>query len=97
MPAVRPIDAWIQHPTARLIAHPMFESLRRWMGIGAIPDADIPVAFTLAAMDAAGIDRALTCAWSAPGGALISNDEVAGFVAQSGGRLLKSGRPQRKR
>jgi len=24
------IDAWAQHPTARHLAHPMFESLRRW-------------------------------------------------------------------
>ena len=26
----RIIDAWAQHPTARHLNHPMFESLRRW-------------------------------------------------------------------
>jgi hypothetical protein len=26
------IDAWIQHPTPRFLAHDMFDSLRRWTG-----------------------------------------------------------------
>jgi hypothetical protein len=24
------VDAWMQHPTPRFLAHPMFASLRRW-------------------------------------------------------------------
>ena len=91
MTDIRPIDAWIQHPTARFVAQPMFESLRRWMGIEEIPEGAIPVEMTLAMLDMAGIDRTLTCAWSSPTGPLISNDEVAGFVEASGGRLVGVG------
>jgi hypothetical protein len=25
------VDAWAQHPTPRMLGHPMFDSLRRWM------------------------------------------------------------------
>ena len=80
------VDAWIQHPTPRMLRHSMFDSLRRWMGVEAIPD-EIPIGMTLAALDAAGIEHALTSAWGSPSGFLIDNDEVAGFVAASGGRL----------
>ena len=84
------IDAWGQHPTLRHISDPVFESLRRWTGMP-IPDAAPPVAATLQAMDAAGVDRMLTSAWYAPGRTLISNDEVAEFVADSNGRLVGVG------
>jgi uncharacterized protein len=73
------IDAWIQHPTPAFLRHPMFESLRRWMGLTEVP-AEIPPAFTLGALDAAGVGRALVSAWWGPEGPLISNDEVAAFV-----------------
>jgi len=33
------IDAWAQHPSPAFIGHPMFASLRRWMGLETIPDA----------------------------------------------------------
>lgn len=46
------IDAWIQHPTEGLANHEMFESLRRWMGVDAIPA--VPLEFTLGAMKRAG-------------------------------------------
>lgn len=85
--ASRTIDAWLQHPTPDFIADPMFESLRRWMGIDVVPD-EIPVAFTLAALDAADVGRALVSAWYGPQGALISNDQVAGFVAEAPDRLF---------
>lgn len=50
---VRIIDAWAQHPTARHIGDPIFDSLRRWTGADKpAPDAEIPVSSTLAAMDA---------------------------------------------
>lgn len=84
------VDAWIQHPTAEWIAHPMFESLRRWMGIGDnIPD--VPLSFTLGALDAGGIDRALVSAWSGPSGWLLTNDHVAEVVAQAPDRLAGVG------
>jgi hypothetical protein len=84
------IDAWIQHPTLRLAADPMFESLRRW-NRQSVPTEELPVGATLSALDAAGVTRALACAWVGPMGALISNDEVARFVAESGGRLVGVG------
>jgi predicted TIM-barrel fold metal-dependent hydrolase len=81
------IDAWMQQPTTRLLAHPMFEPLRRWTG-GALPADEFPVAQTLAAMDAAGVSAGLITAWYGPEGPLISNDEVAEFVARADGRLV---------
>ena len=32
------IDAWIQHPTPEFIHHPLFASLRRWMGAAQLPE-----------------------------------------------------------
>ncbi|MFE9580707.1 amidohydrolase family protein [Nocardia sp. NPDC006044] len=80
------IDAWAQHPTVRMVEHDMFDSLRRW---GApLPVEQPPVAATVAAMDAGGVDIAMISAWYGPEGVLISNDEVASFVAESGGRFV---------
>ena len=81
------VDAWIQHPTPAFIGHDMFASLRRWMGLTEIPER-IPIELTLGALESAGVSRALVSAWHGPEGAMISNDEVAGFVAQAPDRLL---------
>lgn len=83
----RIIDAWIQHPTPGFIANDMFASLRRWTGLSEIPDS-IPIDFTLAALDAAGVHQALVSAWHGPQGALISNDEVASMVSAAPERLF---------
>ncbi|WP_043769459.1 amidohydrolase family protein [Algiphilus aromaticivorans] len=80
------IDAWAQHPTARMLGAPFLESLRRWTG-GAIPDGELPLSMTLEAMDAGGVGHSLLSAWQGPQGALISNDEVASWVAQAPERL----------
>lgn len=80
------VDAWIQHPTPRLVAHPMFASLKRWLGVDQIPD--LPIEATLAALDAAGVQIGVTCAWVGPEGALIDNDEVAGWVRAHPDRLV---------
>jgi uncharacterized protein len=81
------VDAWMQHPTRRFIGHEMFASLRRWTG-GAIPDDELPIAMTVEAMDAAGVDFGLLTAWHSPReGAMISNDEVAEFLAAHPGRF----------
>jgi predicted TIM-barrel fold metal-dependent hydrolase len=84
------IDAWGQHPTLRMLGEDMLASLRRWTG-ESLPTTELPVAATLAAMDAAGVERMLISAWSAPYRTLISNDEVAAFCRQSGGRLVGVG------
>lgn len=84
------IDAWIQHPTSRMLADPIFESLRRWTK-SAIPRDGVPLAATLAAMDRGGVERALVSAWWGPRGPMISNDEVAGWVAQAPTRLVGVG------
>lgn len=70
------VDAWIQHPTNAFLSHEMFASLRRWMRLDVVPE-QFPVELTVAALDAGGIQKALTSAWWSPEGPLLSNDEVA--------------------
>lgn len=84
------IDVWGQHPTLRHLSDPVFEPLRRWMK-GNIPDTQPPVSMTVALMDMAGIDRMLISAWQAPRRDLITNEEVAGFVAEAPDRLVGVG------
>jgi len=74
------VDAWVQHPSPDFVAHPMFASLRRWMGVETLPD-EFPVEMTLGALESAGVSRALVSAWWGPTGPIISNDEVAEIVA----------------
>lgn len=81
------VDAWMQHPTLRFLRHDMFDSLRRWTG-QAVPDKELPVSRTLALMDEAGVQRGLLSAWYDAAGALISNDEVAAFVAAAPDRFV---------
>ena len=77
------VDDWMQHPTSRFLGQEMFASLRRWTGgdsaQGEIPEGEIPIEATVAAMDAAGVDQGVLCAWHGPQGSLISNDEVAAW------------------
>ncbi|UUX93995.1 amidohydrolase family protein [Aquabacterium sp. J223] len=84
------IDAWSQHPTLRHTRDPIFDSLRRWTK-AAVPTEELPVAMTVAAMDQGNVDRSLICAWVGPRNVMISNDEVAGFVAQAPDRLVGVG------
>ncbi len=74
------VDAWLQHPTPRFLGHDMFASLRRWTGVE-LPREPVPIDATLAVMDAGGVDVGLLSAWHGPTGPLITNDEVAGWVA----------------
>ena len=83
-------DVWIQHPTPEFLADPMFASLRRWMGLARVPD-DIPLAFTLAALDVAKVDRALISAWWGPDGPLLANDDVAALTRAHPDRLIGIG------
>jgi predicted TIM-barrel fold metal-dependent hydrolase len=73
------VDAWMQHPTQRFLAEPMFDSLRRWTGLAS---GEVPLAETIASMDGAGVGFGLLSAWTAPHRPpLIGNDEVAAWVA----------------
>jgi predicted TIM-barrel fold metal-dependent hydrolase len=81
------VDVWMQHPTPRQAGHEMFASLRRWTRTEDDRAWDLPLEATIAAMDAAGVAVGLTAAWYGPEGALIGNDEVAGFVARYPERL----------
>jgi hypothetical protein len=80
------VDAWMQHPTKRFLEEPWLASLLRWMGVDEIPE--LPVSFTLAAMESAGVQQALISAWHGPRGSLISNDEVAGFIEEAPDKLF---------
>ncbi len=80
------VDAWLQHPTARFLAHDMFESLRRWTNLPT-PSDDPPIGQTIAEMDAGGIGFGLISAWRDASGPLLDNDLVAGFVAAHPDRL----------
>jgi len=79
------IDVWMQQPTSTFLGQPVFESLRRWTGRREpVPP---PLAATVAAMDQAGVGLGLLAAWQGPAGVWISNDEVAGFIAEHPGRF----------
>jgi predicted TIM-barrel fold metal-dependent hydrolase len=75
------IDVWMQHPTLDFINHPMFESLRRWTGRMKATE-EIPVEFTIGAMDQGMVRKGLICGWWGPRGPLISNDQVASIVGR---------------
>ena len=80
------VDVWMQHPTLRHSQHEMFDSLRRWTRTPA-PTEALPIDLTLGVLEQGGVATGLTAAWYGPAGDLISNDEVAEFVAASDGRL----------
>jgi predicted TIM-barrel fold metal-dependent hydrolase len=80
------VDVWMQHPSRVMLADPMFDSLRAWSH-GALPERDLPIESTLAAMDEAGVTVGLLCAWWGPSGPLISNDEVAAAVSKYSARF----------
>jgi len=81
------IDVWMQHPNLDFINHPMFESLRRWMGIDRVTE-EIPIESTIAAMDQAQVQKGLICSWWGPQGPLISNEEVAAIVNRFPDRFI---------
>jgi hypothetical protein len=85
----RIIDVWMQHPTARFRAQPMFDSLRRWFPAANLAsEGEVPLAATIEAMDAGGVRLGLVCAWWGPRGPLIGNDEVAAFIHAYPDRLV---------
>jgi len=86
MPDQPVIDVWMQHPTQRFVSQPVFASLLRWLGADEFPE--VPLDFTIAAMDAANVRKACVAAWCGPRGWLIDNDEVHAFATAFPERLL---------
>lgn len=84
------IDVWIQHPNLKFINHDMFASLRRWMGMERVTE-EIPVEFTVSAMDEGNVKTGMICAWWGPDGALISNSEVSAIVKRFPDRFVGIG------
>jgi predicted TIM-barrel fold metal-dependent hydrolase len=80
------IDVWAQSPNHQFMAQPWLATLLRWTGQQTL--GPVPVSATLAAMDDAGVERALVCAWSSPGGMLITNDEVENLVSAHPDRFV---------
>jgi hypothetical protein len=67
------VDSWMQRTTGAMLDDPMFNSLRAWSH-GRLARGDLPLEWTIRAMDEAGVRRGLLCAWWGPAGPLISND-----------------------
>jgi hypothetical protein len=67
------------------MAQPFFASLKRWTGRTL---TSVPADATVAAMDEAGVERAVLAAWHGPQGALISNDDVGAMIKAWPGRFL---------
>jgi uncharacterized protein len=84
---MRIIDAWMQHPSAQFLRDPMFDSLRHWAH-GQLAGDEVPVEATVAAMDVAGVQIGMLCAWWGPRGPLITNDEVATIVRRYPDRFV---------
>lgn len=75
------IDAWAQMPTRPEQLVPEVRRLFERSGTDAALRTGVDVDAVVAAMDAAGIERLLVCAWCRPGRWIITNDEVAELVA----------------
>jgi uncharacterized protein len=86
-PAPPVVDAWMQHPTPGFLAQPMFASLRRWRGSTEAPP-EVPLEMTAEVLRASGVQRAMLSAWWGPSGAILSNDEVASWVAAEPGLFV---------
>ncbi|MFL5867014.1 MAG: amidohydrolase family protein [Thermoleophilaceae bacterium] len=80
------IDVWMQHPTLRFLRHEMFEPALRWTG-QEVPDEELPIDMTIAAMDHASVNFGLLSAWYSPDGPLIANEEVRGWVTEHSDRF----------
>ena len=81
------IDVWAQPGFPQLLHMPETESLRRWTKVTPPPEG-IPIEFTLAEMDATGVEKAFLRAWMRPVGVIISNDDIAAIVQKYPDRFL---------
>ncbi len=82
MSAAAIIDAWAQMPLQSDQLIPEVRRLLERSGTPEVLHAGVGIETTIAAMDAAGIERLMICAWHRPGAAVISNDDVARIVGR---------------
>jgi predicted TIM-barrel fold metal-dependent hydrolase len=75
------IDAWAQIPRRSDQLVPEVRRLLERSGTAAVLGTGVDVAEVIAAMDRAGIERLLVCAWCRPGQWVITNDDVAELVS----------------
>ncbi|MEM8961027.1 MAG: amidohydrolase family protein [Acidobacteriota bacterium] len=83
------VDAWMQHPTPDFLSDPIFASLFRWTKQE--KPSEVPLESTIAALNAASVDKALVSAWYGPNGPMISNEEVASWVVEAPDLLVGVG------
>jgi len=83
----RIVDAWMQHPTERHSADPVFASLQRWTAKTPRPPVFTPD-MMISSMDAANVVLGMTAAWCAPLGWMISHDEVHALVKERPDRIV---------
>ncbi len=83
------IDVWANPPLAKMAAHlPETRRLFELSGGAGRLESGMSPAELVAAMDAAGIEQLLITAWTRPGAAVASNDDVAAFIRAYPTRLL---------
>ena len=70
------IDVWMQQPTERMRASPVFATMEKWFSTSF--DATPPET-TAAVFAEAGVNIGLASAWWSPEGSFITNDEVKQF------------------
>lgn len=83
---MRAIDVWGQIPTGLMAEAPWLSSLARWTGKTAA-DFRPSVEDTLRAMDGADVEIMLLSAWYGPHGPLVTNEDVARYVASAPDRF----------
>jgi hypothetical protein len=83
------IDAWAQ-PATRAAWEKMPEVVRLFQQSGSakVLESGLTTAQIVAAMDAAGIQKLMLCAWHRPGQWIYHNDEVATMLAQYPDRFV---------
>ena len=83
------IDAWCNPPLGKMAEHlPETKRLFELSGAAGRLDSQMSAAKLVALMDAAGIEKLLVTAWTRPGIALASNDDVAEFIRDFPTRLV---------
>jgi predicted TIM-barrel fold metal-dependent hydrolase len=83
------IDAWCNPPMADMgTLLPELERLFEQSGAGDRLGKGISAADVVAAMDAAGIEKILLTSWTAPGRTIVSNEQIAEYIADYPDRFV---------